>query len=344
MSRDGAVAEAWSDIVAVMDGELARLAAAQGGFVYRWQALDLGCTQSEIDARLRHNEWVRVRRGAYAERAVVTDLDAGGRHVLVVRAVVGALSGQVVVTGHSALAMFGVPLWGVQFDQVHVHRQAGKSSRREAGVVHHRGALPESEVVEVAGLLVAVPERAVVAACRTSTFEAGVVAADGARRLGDFDVARARDIVDRERDWPRSGSAASALFFSDPRAATVGESRARVLLARIGAPKPDLQRRIVDDAGRQLGICDFYIDEHSTVVEFDGKLKYGRALYEKTGRIEDVNLGDIVWQEKLREDSFRDYGHEVARLVWSELDGHDRQVRVRLDRTFARGAPRTLTA
>jgi hypothetical protein len=327
-----------------MDGELGRLAATQGGFVYRWQALDLGCTQSEIDARLAHKEWVRLRRGAYAERATVADLDAAGRHVLVVRAVVGALSGRVVITGHSALALLGVPLWGVQLDQVHVHRQAGKSSRQEAGVVHHRGALPESEIVELPGLLVAIPERAVVAACRTSTFEAGVVAADGARRLDDFDVARAWEIVDRERAWPRSGRAASVLAFSDPRAATVGESRARVLLARIGAPKPDLQRTIVDDAGRQLGICDFYIDEHSTVVEFDGKLKYGRALYEKTGRIEDVDLGDVVWQEKRREDSFRDYGHEVARLVWSELDGQDRQVRARLDRTFARGSRRTLTA
>ena len=249
-----------------------------------------------------------------------------------------------VVTGHSALALFGVPLWGVQFDQVHVHRQAGKSSRREAGVVHHRGALPESEVVELAGLLVVIPERAVVAAARSSMFEAGVVAADGARRLGNFDVARALDIVERERDWPRSGSAASALLFSDPRAATVGESRARVLLARIGAPKPDLQRTIVDDAGRELGVCDFYIDEYSSVVEFDGKLKYGRALYEQTGRIEDVDLGDVVWQEKRREDAFRDYGHEVARLVWSELDGHDRQVRARLERTFARGSRRPLTA
>jgi hypothetical protein len=316
-----------------MDGELGRLAAAQGGFVYRWQAIDLGCTQTEIDTRLRHKEWVRVRRGAYAERTAVAELDAGGRHALVVRAVVGALSGQVVV-----------PLWGVQLDQVHVHRQAGKSSRREAGVVHHRGALPDLEVVELADLLVAVPERAVVAACRTSTFEAGVVATDGARRLGDFDLGRAWEIVDRERDWPRSGSSASALLFSDPRAATVGESRARVLLARIGAPKPDLQRTIVDDAGRQLGISDFYIDEHSTVVEFDGKLKYGRALYEKTGRIEDVDLGAVVWQEKRREDSFRDYGHEVARLVWSELDGQDRQVRARLDRAFARGSRRTLSA
>ena len=79
-------------------------------------------------------------------------------------------------------------------------------------------------------------------------------------------------------------------------------------------------------------------------MEFDGKLKYGRALYEQTGRIEDVDLGDVVWQEKRREDSFRDYGHEVARLVWSELDGHDTQVRARLERAFARGSRRPLTA
>ena len=52
-----------------MDGELGRLAAAQGGFVFRWQALEAGWSPRSVDTLLRRREWVRIRRGAYAEAA-----------------------------------------------------------------------------------------------------------------------------------------------------------------------------------------------------------------------------------------------------------------------------------
>ncbi len=321
-----------------------RLAAAQGGFVYRWQALNLNWSEQQIAAAVRHKDWVRLRRGAYATKETVQKLTPAERHVLVLRAAVGNLSGRVVATGHSALAAYGVPLWGVAFGDLHVHREATRSSRREAGISHRRGAIDEEEIRLVRGLLVASPERAVVDACREVGFEAGVVLADGARRLLDFDLSAARAIVERQRDWPYSSRASRALSFSDPRAATVGESRARVLLARLGVPEPDLQRTILDARTQTvLGITDFYVDEYATAIEFDGKLKYGRALYERSGRIEDVDLGDIVWREKRREDAIRDEGHEVVRLVWSELDGQDRVVAARLERAFAR-ARRMLAA
>ena len=320
-----------------MDGELGRLAAAQGGFVYRWQALSLNWSEQQIAALVRRKEWVRLRRGAYAAKETVQRLTPAERHVLVLRAATGNLSGRVVATGHSALAVYGVPMWGVALGDLHVHREAARSSRREAGISHRRGAIDDEEIRSVRGLLVASPERAVVDGCREVGFEAGVVLADGARRLLDFDLSAARAIVERQRDWPYSSRPSTALSFSDPRAATVGESRARVLLARLGIPKPDLQRPILD-AGSQtlLGISDLYIDEYATAVEFDGRLKYGRELYERSGDLEDVDLGDIVWREKRREDAIRDEGHEVVRLVWSELDGQDRLVAARFKRAFAR--------
>ncbi len=320
-----------------MDGELGRIAAAQGGFVYRWQALDQNLSEQQIAGLVRCKKWVRLRRGAYATKETVGGLPPAELHVLVLRAAVGNLAGRVVATGHSALAVYGVPLWGVALGQLHVHREATRSSRREAGISHRRGAIDETEIRSVRGLLVASPERAVVDACREVAFEGGVVLADGARRLLDFDLAVARAIVERQRDWPYSSRASTALSFSDPRAATVGESRARVLLARLGAPRPDLQRPIVDGRTRTLlGITDLYIDEYSTAIEFDGKLKYGRELYERSGTLDDVDVGEVVWREKRREDAIRDEGHEVIRLVWSELDGHDRLVAGRLERAFTR--------
>lgn len=327
-----------------MDGDLGRVVAEQGGFCHRWQALDCGVSENEIAHLLRAKEWVAVRRGAYAPRELVESLDAAGRHVLTVRAAVSNLDGLVVVSHYSALAVMGVPMWGVDLNEVHVHREVGRSSRREAGVVHHVGALPGSQVIEIGGLLVAAPERAVMDAARDVPFEAGVVLADGARHRLAFDLDRAAAILEDQRDWAGSIRAARVLHFSDPRAETVGESRTRVLMARLGLPAPDLQCPIYDRDGRLIGVSDLYIDKYRTAIEFDGHQKYARAFYEQSQSSEPVDLGEIVWREKLREDSIRDEGSEMVRLVWFELDGHDRAVRGRFHRAFDRFTSRRRTA
>jgi hypothetical protein len=229
-----------------------------------------------------------------------------------------------------------VPMWGVSLDEIHVHRDSGRSSRREAGVVHHLGELADDQVVEIDGFLVTLPERTALDVSRVVSFEAGVVIVDGIRRETGFDFDLCSEMLEKQRDWHGSVRASRVLAFSDPRAATVGESRCRVLLARIGLPEPDLQREIRDVDGRLVAISDLYIDLIRTAVEFDGRLKYGRELYEQTGVLQDVDLGQVVWNEKRREDQVRDLGHEMVRIVWFELDGHDRQVHGRFVRAAGR--------
>ena len=326
-----------------MDAELSRIVAAQRGIFFRWQALDCGYSTHEIATQVRHRHWIRLRRGAYAPREIYQAADTAGRHVLTVRAAAQHLDGTVVLAGYSALAVHGVPLWGVDLKQAHVLRDSSKTARREAGIVHHIGPVEDSEIEEIDGLLVTKPERSLVDACRGASFEAGVVMADGVRRLLVFDMATARATVDRQRDWAGSMRASRALSFSDPLAATVGESRGRVLIARIGLPPPTLQHEIRDPHGGLMGITDFYFEEYRTAAEFDGKVKYGRALYERTAGIESVDLGEVVWQEKRREDAIRDQGNEMVRFVWSELDGQDAVLRARFLRTFARSPQRRAT-
>ena len=323
-----------------MDGELSRIAVVQRGVFFRDQALDCGYRDAEIASLVREGHWVRLRRGAYTTREAAEADGPTGLHVLTVRAAAQRLSGLVVVTGASALAVLRVPVWGVPLDRVHVHREAGKSSRSEAGVSHHVGPLPDDQVLEVGGLLVAAPAWALVAAARAASFEAGVVMADGVRRIHQVEVAELKEVAERQRDWAGSVKANRVIDFSDPRAATVGESRGRVLIARLGLPAPDLQRRIEDSDGDLIGISDFYFEEYRTAGEFDGRQKYARELYESSGRLDEVDLGEVLWREKRREDAFRDAGHEVVRFVWSELDGRDAHVRARFVRAFERGARR----
>jgi len=336
MSYAGWAAARRRSSITVMDGQLARVAAEQRGFVLRSQALDCGYKDAEITALLRAKDWVAIRRGAYALRSLVESLDDAGRHVLTVRAIVARLEGLVVVTHSSALAVRGVPLWGVDLRTVHVHREPGRTGRTDAHVVHHVGPLSDAEIIKVDGLLVSTPERSVLDAARILPFEAAVVLADGAKRQLTFDDARAKETLERQRDWAGSRSASRVLAFADGAAETVGESRSRVLLARIGIPKPTLQKVFRQRDGTVYARSDFYIEEFRTAGEFDGKKKYGRALYEKSGRVEDVDLGEVLWQEKRREDAIRDDGNEMVRWVWSELDGRDQVVRGRFLAAFDR--------
>jgi hypothetical protein len=64
---------------------------------------------------------------------------------------------------------------------------------------------------------------------------------------------------------------------------------------------------------------------------FDGKIKYGRLL--KPGQ----RIEDVIFDEKLREDTVRDLGWQIVRWLWRDL--YRRGVlRERVLRAFARAS------
>jgi hypothetical protein len=289
-----------------------------------------------IEERLRHGDWTAIRRGAYVETHLLAALDGVARHSLLVRAVLGALAGRAVVYGYSALALQGVPLWGVDLSVVHVVRETHRSGRSEAGVVHHPIDLHAEDVVSVDGLLLTRPELSVVAAARLHTFEIGVALADGTRRLLAFDDDVADRILDRERAWAGTVTARQVIGFSDGLAESVGESRSRVMIARLGLPRPILQKSFHRTDGSVYARADFYFDEFRTVGEFDGRQKYGRELAEPGRASADLDGANVVWREKRREDMLRDQGLEVVRWTWADLDSHDGAVKARFLAAFER--------
>jgi hypothetical protein len=102
-----------------------------------------------------------------------------------------------------------------------------------------------------------------------------------------------------------------------------------VELLELGLPKPQLQVRILDTNGRLVARSDFGWLDRRTVGEFDGKIKYGRAL--EPGK----SIEDVVYEEKLREDAIRDLGWQVVRWTWADLKRPE-IIRDRLLRAFAR--------
>lgn len=311
-----------------MDQHLSRLAAGQGNVVLRRQLLDAGYSDNELYRLRQRGELVLIRRGAYAETRVWDVLDDLERHKALVRAVVLQIQAPAVPSHVSAAVMSGLRLWEPDLSVVHVTRADLHSTRREAGVLHHAGALPDTDLTVVDdGVIVTAPHRTAVDVARTTGFEAAVVVADAALARVDDDGDRLLSTLDRMRDWPGARAAGRVVEFADGLAESVGESRARVQFERIGLPRPRLQVVIGANGDR----VDFLFEDENTVVEFDGRLKYGRLL------APGVDASDAVWREKQREDRVRDQGFGFARMVWTDLY-RDEIVRKRLRRAFARAS------
>ncbi|MGL5816833.1 MAG: hypothetical protein ACRCYR_04675 [Phycicoccus sp.] len=88
---------------------------------------------------------------------------------------------------------------------------------------------------------------------------------------------------------------------------SVGETRARLILAGAGLPVRS-QVEIRDPSGDLVGRVDLLVGDR-VVVEFDGMVKYGDA----DGR-------EALVAEKHREDALRLLGYAVVRVIWADLD------------------------
>lgn len=229
-------------------------------------------------------------------------------HLRQVHAVMNAMRpGSVAVSHQSAMALHGLPIWGLDLSCVHVTRVDGRSGGVVAGVQHHLGVLTDADLTVVNGRLTTSIARATLESACTAPFEVAVVGIDAALRagrLGEDEVRRLRSVM---AFWPGSAAARAALRFGDGLSESVGESRLRVLMYEHGLPRPRLQTEFYDRLGL-IGRVDFDFDEYESVVEFDGALKYGGGSPE------------VLIREKRREDRLRALGRIVIRTDWSDFD------------------------
>jgi hypothetical protein len=238
------------------------------------------------------------------------------------------------VASHASAALLhGLPLWRIPTQRVHVTRRPPAAGSGSARVHLHVARLPDDQVEVVDGVPVTDVARTVLDLARTTPFESAVIAADAALHTKLTSREQLELRLAELGPVPGVRRAARVIAFADRRNESVGESRSRVLIHRLGLPAPDLQVKAFRADGVSLGRCDFGWEEERTVAEFDGRVKYGRLL--RPGQ----DPGDAVFDEKLREDAIRDTGREVARWTWADL-ATPRTVGDRLRRVFARGRRR----
>lgn len=297
-----------------MDDHVFRLwqiAESEGVFLRR-EALDLGFDDKALRRALRRGELHRVRRGSYVPTPMWESDDDPARLLRLTRAVM-RVGGPVAASHHSAAAAHDLLLWDVDWRVAHVTRTDGGSGRTERDACHHEGLWLNSELTTAARMPVVQPVRAAMESALLSGVERGLVTVDSGLHRGVFTREQLRAQHDLMRHWPGAQHLHVVTHLAHEGSESVGESRTKHLCWRQGLPSPQLQWKVYD--GEQLvARTDFAWPEHGLLGEFDGKVKYGRALRP------DEDPGDAVFREKKREDLIRRLtGWRVVRLVWADL-------------------------
>ena len=293
-----------------MDENFLRIAEINGGYIYRRQLLDHGYTDDHIRQAVRAEVLVKLRHGTYATRREFSALSPTAQHRVVARSVVDKLGDTVALSHISAAAEHGLDSHDLDFTTVHVTRLGKANGRREAGVVHHKGVVDDSELVEKDGRLIIEPARAVVEVCMLASIESGMVTASSALRTEQVDEQQLQAMAARFDRWKGVRHARIACKLADQDLESVGEVRSFHMAWRWNLPRPQLQFEVFDARGVLLGRSDFAWPEFRHLGEFDGLIKYGRLNPYST------DPGQAIVDEKLREDLLRAEAWGMSRWVW----------------------------
>lgn len=299
------------------------------GLILRPRMLAAGYSDDELRRMRSAQQLVAVRPGAYVASDDERLRRPADRHLLAIEAALQQLGRGAVVSHASAAVVHRLPLWDTPLDRVHVTRNRRSGGRRSRYLHLHTAALDADEVELAGGIPVTSVARTIADLARDLPFEPALVPADAAlyRRL--VTPVELHEAVERSSNRRGNAAARRVVGFADGGGESPGETRSRVALLRAGVAPPRLQRAFYAGTGEFIGRVDFDWDECSTVGEFDGEVKYGREL--QSGQ----DLGEVVFQEKLREDALRDAGRKVVRWIWAELSTFD-VVLDRLNRAFRR--------
>lgn len=266
-----------------------------------------------VRARLRDQTWVRVRPGAYADRAADegrgADAERGAQLRRLALARVVAVAHQstapVTISHTSAALVWGLPLVG-DGSQVHVTQPSRPGKTYESSVTRHHGPLEEPDVVTHRGLPVTALERTVVDCLRLLPPKSGLILADAALHLGvdpEACGAMLRTMTGR-RGVAR---ARQILCLADPGSESPGESVLRFRLLQLGLPIPSTQVHVPTRIGSTWS--DLGWEEWRILCEYDGRVKYETARADRGG----AGVEALV-REKRRQEAIEDEGWRVTRF------------------------------
>ncbi|GAA3724935.1 hypothetical protein [Gordonia hankookensis] len=294
--------------------------------VNRQELIVAGYTDADLRAATRTGQLETLAPGVLVPAGTL-DGTAEHRHRELARAWIrrAPVTGRA-LGGVSAVAAWGLPVWGLDTDRVVVvdHRRTpGTRTTSVMKLVTDRRP-PAIETVD--GVPVITAARAVVDVARTAPRIAAIAVGDAALHAGlctADDLADELDLIDRMSGASRARRVVPEM---NGLAESVLESRSRIELVDGGLPVPALQVNLYDSRGRWVARVDFYWEALRTVGECDGKSKY-----------EGPDGQSLMLYEKTRTDALVELGHRVVHWGWHDVD-HPASLIARLDRTFRRPA------
>ncbi len=187
----------------------------------------------------------------------------------------------------------------------------------------HLARLSGRDVVVMNRIPVTSVERTVVDLARALPFAAGVVTADSALHQRKTTVRRLYQVLGDCAGWPGIAKANQVVDFSHPLAESPLESISRVAFLHGGLPPPVLQAW-VNGARGSIGRVDFLWEEHATIAEADGAMKY-------------VDPG-LARRQLRRDAELRQAGYEVVHFTWHDITARPEEVIAQIRAAFALSA------
>lgn len=319
----------------------------QGGAFTAKQAYEHGITKRDIEAMLQCGELLSVRQGAYTTGDVWTAADPAERHRIQVAAALlnrGWRPG--VPTKLAAGFESARVLW--RLPDPERARMPPKPSTPEprggsielvsatrhqrtfrAGVDVRPGDLPADQIAHIGGVPVTSLARTASDLARELDRWNAVIMNDAALRTGLSQQELLR-VAEHCARWPGGRQAVWAAQFADGRAESPLESIARTVCYEHGLPPPELQVWLRGRCGKDYRV-DMFFRQLDTIFDPDGKVKY---------RLPGRDPADVLWDEKVREDSLRGVGHQFVRATHKQLTTEPGRVVARLKEAFERSLAR----
>ncbi|MGY1610294.1 type IV toxin-antitoxin system AbiEi family antitoxin domain-containing protein [Geodermatophilus sp. SYSU D00700] len=286
-----------------------------------------GYGHDEIRSLCSTGRWVRLRRGVHTTAERLGDLGAR-RHAADCLAALLFLDRPDTVISHgSAARLLGLPVWD-GLDRTVRLTDPGQW-RASATFRMNRAPLSAGEVVRRGPFLLTSTTRTLVDCAREWPLERAVVAMDAALLAGATTHRELSGVVAAQHCWRGTPRARRAIVLADGRAESPPETRGRLRLVGSGLPPSELQVEIRTE-GRLVGVVDAWFDDAAVAVEFDGRVKYTDPWRERSA-------GQVLWDEKRREDDLRALGIRVVRIADADLG--DRWPAVAADLTRLLAAP-----
>jgi hypothetical protein len=278
----------------------------------------VGASVRPLSSAAKAGSLVRIRHGVYVDAAEWKVLNSWQQYRLRIQAAAETAVAQTTFSHHSAASWWGIPT--IQRGQpIHALTTFRGGGRSRAGVRRHLVQPCFIDAEEVDGILVTSRIQTVLDLAAFVPFAEALVPLDHVLKPDPLKGLRALTKEELFTVLPGRYPAATqrrvraAIESADPASGSAGESYSRGLIQAAGFAMPQLQYEVLSSTGR-VGYSDFYWKETRTVGEFDGIAKYQKAEY-LNGR----TPGQVVVDEKLREDRIRATGRNVVRWVWSDL-------------------------